>query len=909
MLLAVILAVSCVALTGCFGIFDVSVSGVSFVSDGKPLHELTLSLGEETELNRYVSVTPAKAKNKAFTIKSDDESVVKITTKATSGSVSRIYASAVGVGETTLTVTTDDGGKTATVTASVSYAAANSVKICPDDSLTAVWGTVILYAADLAPSLAVRFTASLGEYADPAHSVQWKATGNVSEDIAQELPADTAFSFTPAGVGRSTVTASVSDGENTYTDTVYVNVYSQKITDAQLSHTGSLDQSGNNGVYETVTAELTYESAPEDPAPVIVWKVWQVQDTERTLVAEAAGASYGFTPSAPGKYEIEGTLNGESAGKIELKARGTILPQNVWLDYDNCYPEVWVRWDAVSAAVPYAVSVKNARTGLEVASDLNSRNTAIRDKFTSSGFNATQWLTGDSNIFNTQFIVQVKTLADTEGLFGESEWSEQYTSAMVPNAAKPYLEKSFYDGARNYYVRSYEEFYEWFEYAMLWRPSDVSSDSGEKLYLDYAFGRASDVIDTAMHAMHFTGNYRYEGGHKGKECTFRILFDTDGTPSKRNVSDGDSWDAMRPHVNYDPQKARPSGYKFPIDDKTPVTVETSEQLYYMAQPGYRPVPKSGSVAERLYTYARNVLRYIVTDDMTDAEKLHALYDWILWRVLYNDTVLRYTTIADAVQYEAYYLESVFTDSYYYGVCDAMSKAYALMANIEGFACLRVTGEAGERGNRGGHAWNKVQLHGQWYIVDCTWGDVSTSVISGGASKESASHIYFLLADGDVADTHVEDEGSSFPRTAATRYPWYKETEYADGVDLYVENTASVAGRDTWGKPTYEVRQDMQNELNALAAYMAQDARASGKTYTVGNSAVNTYADYYGYEFVLNGAYYGNDEKRAALQTAWQKAMQAQGLAKSAGARFAANEYTAHLSEMGGNTHVLVYINL
>ncbi|MDE6398002.1 MAG: hypothetical protein K2L51_01645, partial [Clostridiales bacterium] len=636
-----------------------------------------------------------------------------------------------------------------------------------------------------------------------------------------------------------------------------------------------------------------------------VGMVWRGHGVGRPLVAEAAGETYGFTPSAPGKYEIEGTINGESAGKLELKVRGTILPQNVWLDYDNCYPEVWVRWDTISAAVPYSVSIKDKRTGAEIASDLNSLNTAIRDKFTSSGFNATQWLTGDRNIFNTQFTVQVKTLADSEGMFGESAWSEAYTSAVIPNAAKTYLNTSFYDGARNYYVRSYEEFYEWFEYVMLWRPSSVSEDNGETLYLDYSFGSAKNVIDRAMHEMHFTGNYRYDGKQSGKECTFLILFDSDGVPSERNIASGDSWDAMRPHVNYDKQKARPSSYKFPIDDKTPVTVETSDQLYYIAQLGYRPVPKSGSAAERLYNYARNVLRNIITDDMTDVEKLHAIYDWILWRVIYNDEVTTVTTIKEAVKYEAYYLESVLTDSYFYGVCDAMSKAYALMANIEGFACMRVTGVAGEYGNRGGHAWNKVKVYGQWYIVDCTWGDVSVTVIKGGASKESASHMYFLLADGDVEDTHVEDEGGSFPATAATRYPWYEEHVCGNGADLYVENTASETGRDAWGNPVYAVQQAMQNELNALAEYMAQDARASEKTYVVGNSAVNTYADYYGYEFVLNGAYYNNADKRAAVQTAWQKAMQAQGLAKASGTRFAAKEYAAYITEMGNKTHVLV----
>lgn len=883
--LAFVLLLSVITLSGCTGWLNVGVENISFVSGGTSLSRLELALGERVELNRYISITPASAVNKAFTVVSDNESVVKIETVSQGSVVSRVYAVAEGTGSATLTATAADNGKTAKLKVAVSYAEPNGISISAQGDFEVFSDTIVISGDSLSE---VKFKAELGDNVSPECSVTWSA----GEERVVLLQSEQ-FGFTPLSVGRTAVTASVKDSAGKlYSDVLYVNV-ADKLENTLVGYDAQklVQQAGE---YQTVYFNLSYDAPAEgNPEPVVVWYV--------NGEINGFGEEFGFLPKSPGIYEISVKANGRivafgGESSVSVLARGTVVPANVWLDYDNCYPQVWVRWDSIPAAAGYEVSLVNLNTGRVVSSDISTENLSLRDKFTDSGVDVSDYVKDANSIFNARLAVKVKTLGDENGVLGESAWSNEYTSKVVPVAARAYLQKKFYDGVRNYYVKSYEEFYEWFEYAMLWRPSTLTD--GESLYLDYSYVSASDEIDKAMNSMHFTGSYDYSGADETKNVgKFRIRFFTDGEPTRKtSAHTGQAWNAMRPHVNYDDSKVRNSRYVFPIDYKTPVTVRNSEQLYYLAQLGYRPMPESGSAAERLYNYARRTLRHIISDDMTDVQKLHAIYDWIMWRVIYDNEVLQYSALSNAVKYESYYLESVFTDSDYYGVCDAMSKAFVLMCSIEGFECVRVTGYAGSVGNRGGHAWNKVKLNGRWYIVDCTWGDASVQLIAGGAARESANHAYFLVTDADVASTHEEDAGSSFPRTAPTRYAWYdEEFEYNGGsLDFYLD-----------GRLVSESA--MRNELSLLVDYMAYETRNSSREYSVGaDPAANTVSSQYRcYEFVSDTRW--GDPKssgwaNSALMRNLNAAMREKGYTSG-------YDYYVVTEMMSGDVHVMLFIKI
>ena len=198
---------------------------------------------------------------------------------------------------------------------------------------------------------------------------------------------------------------------------------------------------------------------------------------------------------------------------------------------------------------------------------------------------------------------------------------------------------------------------------------------------------------------------------------------------------------------------------FPIDDiAQTITVSTSSELYDAVENGYRPICVTGSMADKIYTEAREILTEYVTDDMSDLEKAELIYQWIIWTCTYDYSAADMTDLQvnEALKYSAYYLEGVFAIentifSNQIAVCDGRSKAYVLMCAIEGIPCIRVTGMCYSRTDNSllaGHAWNKVYIstaEGQprhWYVVDTTWGDR----LGGNSKYELYEDDMFLITD-------------------------------------------------------------------------------------------------------------------------------------------------------------------
>lgn len=206
------------------------------------------------------------------------------------------------------------------------------------------------------------------------------------------------------------------------------------------------------------------------------------------------------------------------------------------------------------------------------------------------------------------------------------------------------------------------------------------------------------------------------------------------------------------------------------------TVETGEQLFYVLERHAAPLPIPGSPAASLYEKMKAVLRDIVDDGMTDLEKIRAIHDYLVMEVVYDGALLNmveegesHTAIAE---YDAFYLEGVFNNKK--AVCDGISKAFAALANMEGIRCVTVEGYAADDPEGLGHAWNKVYLDGDWYIVDAT----SDGTVVG-ESYEVLSYEYFLI-----------DEESYSSRYVATN----RQNILCNGkYDYYTENSFTVGG--------------------------------------------------------------------------------------------------------------------
>ena len=230
-------------------------------------------------------------------------------------------------------------------------------------------------------------------------------------------------------------------------------------------------------------------------------------------------------------------------------------------------------------------------------------------------------------------------------------------------------------------------------------------------------------------------------------------------------------------------------------------VTTSEQLYWAIENKVTPViPNSDCRAYQIYSKAKQVLREIISEDMTDYEKALCIFDWICINTKYDYT--SYTTsngysplIAQyPTKLPCFYLEGVFITGN--AVCDGFSKAYSMMCNMLGIDAIRIVGDAKTGNTTGGHAWNKVLIDtnptdtipAKYYLVDITW----TEIISN--YGEELTHTYFGVSDADTSTTHFaysgrKDKFDKYTSPTNLRYYELQSFNYENhDYDLVISNT-------------------------------------------------------------------------------------------------------------------------
>ena len=235
----------------------------------------------------------------------------------------------------------------------------------------------------------------------------------------------------------------------------------------------------------------------------------------------------------------------------------------------------------------------------------------------------------------------------------------------------------------------------------------------------------------------------------------------------------------------------PCEHILPIDKNPEYPVYTSEQLIYAVENGFRPsFPVAGTVAEVIYKEAVTVVNSIIDDEMNDLQKITAIHDWIVTNVVYDTNLLNLATSGsvtteELIKYKGFYLEGALLEKK--AVCDGKTKLFTLLAGIEGYETVRVTGVLRDPKTlqTENHAWNKIKLNGKWYIVDIT-NDDHTQAIQGVAQRyEVLSHKYFLVSDSETSATHIEDYPTKYPDATESYADIMKNTYYAEGKDLYI----------------------------------------------------------------------------------------------------------------------------
>ncbi len=589
-----------------------------------------------------------------------------------------------------------------------------------------------------------------------------------------------------------TVSAELSvPGGGILSDTIMVSYYDETKTSSGTISVAS----GSLSMNADATDEVKFTVALEGESnPLITWKV----NGEET---KNYGTSFSFEPDGAGEYEIAAYASGILLDSKTVSVKGSIVPEGVNVDFDTFYPSVVISWEAHSDNEDFTVLVDYGTYYVE-----NSNSLVL----TAQQF----------NVFSSAHTVKVRSEGDGAALL-QSAYSNAVTTERIDAEAKKYLEKTWFGG--NYYMSGVDEFNEFFDYMMLYREQpasdDATTENEQTVYLGFVPSQSiKSMCDAAFDAAGYTGSYAIQRSLSGNECTVSITFYSVSEPSLYTSKySAANLNGTVPHVGTGEGM---ENYAFASDNfASGVDVVTGDQLYRAVERGYKPTfAKTGTRAEKLYKNAKTVLSSILDADMSDYEKAHAVYDWIMWRVVYDtDTANTSMTTTQCVKYSIFYLDSVLDfDLYAAGasslaVCDGMSKAYTLLCNMAGVECVRVAGEAGSGTEKGGHAWNKVRvsdaelgIDNEWFVVDTTWGDSKLTLsckntfgrdVTG--AYETGSHAYFLLTDAQIASTHEENASAGYPATTELPFNYYENSvsaasQYISDVDSVSECCAAIA---------------------------------------------------------------------------------------------------------------------
>ena len=255
---------------------------------GVSLSHTSLSLVEGDSRTLTATVTPDTASDKSVTWSSSNTSVATV---SASGVVSAKKA-----GTATITVTTVDGGKTATCAVTVTPATVAVTGVSLDKTtLTLTEGDTYAFTATVTPSNATD------------KSVTWSSSNNSVATVSSSGV------VTAVKAGSATITVTTTDGGKTATCSVTVNAATVPVTGVSLNNTSLSMKVGDT---QTLTATITPSNATDK---TVTWS------SSNTSVATVSSAGV-VTAKAAGSATITVTTN--DGAKTATCAVTVVVPVN-----------------------------------------------------------------------------------------------------------------------------------------------------------------------------------------------------------------------------------------------------------------------------------------------------------------------------------------------------------------------------------------------------------------------------------------------------------------------------------------------------------------------------------------------------------------------------------------------------
>lgn len=756
-LIAAVVALLCAALCGCSLIQGILHPEGKFALSES---EITLKIGETYD------VTLSNGRTDEFTLSTSDKTKVEI--------YGRTSIKAVGKTKTAVTITATNGkGDTAELKVNVDYADVSTVKIGVENQYQ------LLQSGETPKS--VGFSATLNDGTNPDTVFSWKFTNGAGEEVATAsgktasyLPTagEIYFATVTAGGKSATVGFCAAKELLVYLDKYRVGTEEKIVVRARYFDNSLLGKTATAYVYDeggNLISTTTLETIRSKG-------IGEVNDTIAAIGKEGAF--------------ILKVVVGEVSREVNFVVKDNVAANHIEVGVSGNLSQT------TAEMVTFTATLSPAKA------DVESVKWYVNDKYYSTGktFSFKPTNRGEHKV-----TAEINKITKTKTIVYLSEHDEAW-----------YYASHFHDYggyAQNRYITSKEELKNLILFVLENKITPITFYAGYSTP-ETVKNDVSEVRDCVEESGIIPG---YSLETSGNEFTikFRFFADEAGVIETVNSPEYDAPDGFMDAVQNTYSKPHYDNVKkernFYIDGvKETMSVSTSNMLYKAVAWGYQPV-FMGSQADKLqqiYDNAKDALSYIVSDEMSEYEKVHAIYDYIIYNVRYDHDcanaedkyVSGNLSLNEKMKYYGYYLEGIFLDKFYkkdmHAVCDGKSKAFVLMCGIEGITAVRISGEASSDGkNFGGHAWNKVllDLNGtgdkEWYFVDTTWGDV------GDDSKEFLSHAYFLLSDDEVKNTHVEKTGHGYPKAEGKFDYFAHETYTSNGTEYnYVITNKNLAAQ-------------------------------------------------------------------------------------------------------------------
>lgn len=142
---------------------------------------------------------------------------------------------------------------------------------------------------------------------------------------------------------------------------------------------------------------------------------------------------------------------------------------------------------------------------------------------------------------------------------------------------------------------------------------------------------------------------------------------------------------------------------------------------------------------------KDILGKIITNSMTDEEKLKAIHDYIVKNTKYDfDNFLN-----NKIPPESYTAYGVLIKGT--GVCNGYAETFNMLAQMAGIPSIVISGEAINTEFSGPHAWNMVKVNNEVRYIDVTWDDPVPD-----EGPDYVRYDYFLLTEEQIAKDHFWD---------------------------------------------------------------------------------------------------------------------------------------------------------